>query len=339
MANVNQLSQWNAAYNEFLNKNYAKALEVYEGISHLSRIAFNMGSIYCLLTDYENAIKCFTKSILSDEYQLVSLFQRGNLYFSMSVLDMAVQDYTRMLEILHDDCNYSQIGLEYKLYIAEVLFNRALCYLGLEEREKAQQDLIDAKSAAVLSIHYKSIEQVGFYSQIFMMKSGIQFTIPSYKTENLSAKTYLQNAKSIRGTESNFLGFIGSAPMLPKNVFFTGSRGKSVFRKSISAPGLSGLSNVSTNLEPAQVEPNQVESNQNELGEIYVPTLLDKTGTIQVNSKSLGFFKTREKAEEACKNYVCSSLGDNDAASNVDWFEKGWEYGGLQLYIQIQKIC
>lgn len=49
--------------------------------------------------------------------------------------------------------DYAQLGLMFKLYSCEVLFNRGLCYIYLQQREAGMQDLSFAVKEKVVEDH------------------------------------------------------------------------------------------------------------------------------------------------------------------------------------------
>lgn len=49
--------------------------------------------------------------------------------------------------------NYEQLGLMFKLYSCEVLFNRGLCYIYLQQKEAGLQDLAYAAKEKMVEDH------------------------------------------------------------------------------------------------------------------------------------------------------------------------------------------
>ncbi len=49
--------------------------------------------------------------------------------------------------------DYAQLGLLFKLYSCEVLFNRGLCYIYLQQKESGMQDLNYAVKEKVVEDH------------------------------------------------------------------------------------------------------------------------------------------------------------------------------------------
>ena len=49
--------------------------------------------------------------------------------------------------------DYAQLGLLFKLYSCEVLFNRGLCYIYLQQKEAGMQDFMFAVKEKVVEDH------------------------------------------------------------------------------------------------------------------------------------------------------------------------------------------
>lgn len=53
----------------------------------------------------------------------------------------------------NNNIDYEQLGLKFKLYSCEVLFNRGLCYIYLQQRDAGLQDLSFAAKEKVVPDH------------------------------------------------------------------------------------------------------------------------------------------------------------------------------------------
>lgn len=367
-----ELETWKSAHEAFIQQDYHKSLELYQEICYLSKISFNIGSIYLLLNEYQKSIEYFTSSIQNDEYLLISFFQRGNCYFTVGKIELAAQDYSRILKILKENINYSQLGMEYELYKTEVLFNRALCYMGMGLKDESLEDLEMAKIHAN-PIHSKTLQEFGWESRIFMVKQGLQFQISKYKLQ--SSKKWLKNAESVT-QDSTFLGFLGSKVVYPKNVFYSGSRGKSVVRKEASGihskNTMATISDVRNSLhsEPVSSKPPTI-SVRNSLpvhlvrsvnlesikstnvpvpptrssrilsftaprkGQVFIASFRDNSGSIPLKN-TLGVFHTKKDAEDSCKEFISTALGEIENES-VDWIQ-GWVNGDYCVSVSLQQL-
>lgn len=88
-----------------------------------------------------------------DQYLAIAYFQQGVSNFLMGDFEEALANFNDTLLYLRGNNNidYDQLGLKFKLHSCEVLFNRGLCYIYLQQKDAGMQDLIyAAKEKAVL---------------------------------------------------------------------------------------------------------------------------------------------------------------------------------------------
>lgn len=78
-----------------------------------------------------------------DQYLTVAHFQLGVSNFLMGDFEEALANFNDALLYLrgNNHIDYGQLGLRFKLYSCEVLFNRGLCYIFLQKREEGMHDL------------------------------------------------------------------------------------------------------------------------------------------------------------------------------------------------------
>ncbi|KAJ7889612.1 hypothetical protein B0H13DRAFT_2041366 [Mycena leptocephala] len=116
------------------------SLHLFEAIADTSKIFVNVALIHDRLGERAEAIKNFTKAIELDKYLAIGYFQRGVSYFHGEHYTEAVQDFSDAETMMRTnlEINYENLGLDYKLKISEILFNKwlTLSKLGLE-RESA----------------------------------------------------------------------------------------------------------------------------------------------------------------------------------------------------------
>lgn len=111
--------------------------------------------------------------------------------------------------------DYQQLGLDYKLYSCEVLFNRGLCniYLaketeGLDDFEVAQKE----KQTPDHDIIDQVLEQGAENLSVFAVPPGILYRPPKSKIKNAKKVDYLGSSKLIAAVDKNemFTGFRGA---------------------------------------------------------------------------------------------------------------------------------
>jgi tetratricopeptide (TPR) repeat protein len=78
-----------------------------------------------------------------DQYLAVAYFQQGVSNFLMGDFEEALANFNDTLLYLRGNGNidYEQLGLKFKLYACETLFNRGLCYIYLQQMDAGMQDL------------------------------------------------------------------------------------------------------------------------------------------------------------------------------------------------------
>ena len=90
-----------------------------------------------------------------DQYLAVAYFQAGVSHFLVGDFEEALANFNDTLLYLRGNNNidYDQLGLKFKLYSCEALFNRGLCYVYLQQTDTGLQDMINAKKEKVISEH------------------------------------------------------------------------------------------------------------------------------------------------------------------------------------------
>ncbi|KAI8873343.1 NADPH oxidase regulator NoxR [Ramicandelaber brevisporus] len=143
MAHKLELEQWQQAAAMFDSGRLYESLDIFRSIADAAKIHFNMGHIYTILEDYDEAIRCFDAAIKLDQYFALAYFQRGVAYMVKEDYASALEDFNDALLYLRRNMliDYTQLGLRFKLFACDVLYNRALCNYCRGEPEEADKDL------------------------------------------------------------------------------------------------------------------------------------------------------------------------------------------------------
>eukprot|EP00073_Rattus_norvegicus_P039793 XP_008767886.1 PREDICTED: neutrophil cytosol factor 2 isoform X1 [Rattus norvegicus] len=115
---------WNEGVQAADKKDWKGALEAFSEVQDPhSRICFNIGCMYTILDNLQEAEQAFTKSINRDKHLAVAYFQRGMLYYSMEKYDLAIKDLKEALTQLRGNqlIDYKILGLQFKLFACEVV--------------------------------------------------------------------------------------------------------------------------------------------------------------------------------------------------------------------------
>lgn len=85
----------------------------------------------------------------------MAYFQQGVSNFLLGDFEEALANFNDTLLYLRGNTmiDYAQLGLLFKLYSCEVLFNRGLCYIYLQQKEAGLQDLSYAVKEKVVEDH------------------------------------------------------------------------------------------------------------------------------------------------------------------------------------------
>ena len=179
MANGKQeIETWVAALARYDNNEFDESLKEFDGIADTSKILFNMGVIHATLGEHEKAVseppgvvrrekkkkerrltcaqvECYQRAIRLDQYLAVAYFQQGVSNFLLGDFEEALANFNDTLLYLRGNSmiDYAQLGLLFKLYSCEVLFNRGLCYIYLQQKDAGMQDLAYAVKEKVVEDH------------------------------------------------------------------------------------------------------------------------------------------------------------------------------------------
>ena len=150
-----ELESWAAALKAYDDEDYGKSLELFADIADNSKILTNMGLIYATLGEHEAAVEQFTSATELDQFLAVAYFQCGVSNFLLQRYDLALNDFDSALLYLrgNQNINYEQLGLKFKLYSAEVLFNRGLSQIYMNNVQAGLADMQEAATQKVTDEH------------------------------------------------------------------------------------------------------------------------------------------------------------------------------------------
>ncbi|CAJ0760058.1 17270_t:CDS:2 [Entrophospora sp. SA101] len=217
MALKYELEQWGSAVKYYDEQNFEKSLETFETIADSAKFHFNIGLIFATLGEHEEACTSYKKSVKLDEYFAVAYFQKGVSHFLLSEFQKALNTFNDALMYLRGNMliDYEQLGLKFRLYSCEVLFNRGLCYLYLGETDKGLDDFRAASKEKQTEEHDVIDEAIDVQGQdftVFSIPVGVIYRPPEGKLKNVKTKDYLGKAKLVAAIdpEDAFTGFTGA---------------------------------------------------------------------------------------------------------------------------------
>ncbi|KAL2258636.1 hypothetical protein VTK26DRAFT_7995 [Humicola hyalothermophila] len=212
-----EIETWVEALRYYDNNEFDEALQAFDKISDTSKILFNMGVINATLGQHEQAVECYQRAIKLDQYLAVAYFQEGVSNFLLGDFEEALANFNDTLLYLRGNTliDYSQLGLLFKLYSCEVLFNRGLCYIYLEQEEPGMQDLQYAAKEKVVEDHNVIDDAINDKAKgytVFSIPVGVVYRPNEAKVRNLGQKDYLGKARLVAASDPSnaFTGFAGT---------------------------------------------------------------------------------------------------------------------------------
>lgn len=161
-------------------------------------------------------MECYQRATQLDQYLAVAYFQEGVSNFLVGDFEEALANFNDTLLYLRGNTyiDYEQLGLKFKLYSCEVLFNRGLCYIYLQQEKPGMQDFQYAVKEKMTPDHDviddAIIEKAVGYT-VFSIPVGVLYRPNEAKVKNLKTKDYLGKARLIATATSNTsTGFAGA---------------------------------------------------------------------------------------------------------------------------------
>jgi len=212
-----EIESWVEALNYYDQQNYEKALEVFEANADTSKIYFNIGMIHATLGEHDKAVEAYQKATKLDQFLAVAYFQQGVSNFLLGEFTEAMANFNEALLYLRGNTyiDYDQLGLKFKLFSCEVLFNRGLCYIYDQDIEQGMKDLEYAAKEKQVDDHSvidEAIKEQAEGYTVFSVGVGILYRPNEAKVKNVKAKDYLGKPRLVAASDAQnaFTGFAGT---------------------------------------------------------------------------------------------------------------------------------
>ncbi|KAI6125538.1 hypothetical protein EV401DRAFT_1080486 [Pisolithus croceorrhizus] len=197
-----ELKIWADALKAYDEQEFLKSIELFSRIADSGKILTNMGLIYATMGKHEVAIEQFNAATNLDKFLAIAHFQCGVSNFFLGRYGAAYANFQDTYSHLRGNqfINYEQLGLKFKLFSAEVLFNRGLSQLYLGYTRRAMNDLEQAgkeKSTTEHEIIDHAIRDRGERYTIFSVPVGVLYRPPEQKLRNFRSKDYLGKVKLV----------------------------------------------------------------------------------------------------------------------------------------------
>ncbi|KAL3470161.1 hypothetical protein BJX99DRAFT_251426 [Aspergillus californicus] len=197
-----EIETWVQALDYFDGQDYELALRTFAGIADTSKILFNCGVIYATLGEHDKAVECYQSAVGLDQYLAIAYFQEGVSNFLLGDFEEALANFNDTLLYLRGNTfiDYEQLGLRFRLYSCEVLFNRGLCYIYLQQDAHGLQDLEYASKEKVTPDHdviNDAIKERAEGYTVFSIPVGVVYRPNEAKVKNLKTKDYLGKSRVV----------------------------------------------------------------------------------------------------------------------------------------------
>ncbi|XP_035514740.1 NADPH oxidase activator 1 [Morone saxatilis] len=212
------LQLWNEAVQALDAKDWEGALAKLEQISEpTSRTLFNAASAHLALGQLDLALKALDYTIAKDERLAVGFFQRAAVMMQIDRLEEALSDCIWAQKHMRGNMviDYRQLGLQFKLYSWQVLFNAAAVYCRMGQWEQAREVLVSASQerggggrGASIEVAMESVLRQEVLDPI-LVPEGVVFRPRKQDVEQLQQRDFLGKAKVISSMIPNddFGGF------------------------------------------------------------------------------------------------------------------------------------
>ncbi|KII95742.1 hypothetical protein PLICRDRAFT_48694 [Plicaturopsis crispa FD-325 SS-3] len=244
-----ELDTWAAALKAYDEEDFEKALDLFSRIADASKILCNIGLIYATLGEHEAAVEQFIEATRLDQYLAVAYFQCGVSNFLLARYELALKDFEEALLYLRGNqaINYEQLGLKFKLFSAEVLFNKGLAQIYLGNTQAGLADMEEARREKATEEHNvidDAIQDRGEGYTVFSIPVGVLYRPSENKLKNSKAKDYMGKARLVAASDSNdvYTTFTGVTRLKqgisPSGAFVEGGDGGALSRSNtVSDPG------------------------------------------------------------------------------------------------------
>ncbi|XP_061490049.1 neutrophil cytosol factor 2 [Rhineura floridana] len=223
MSLVETIRLWSEGVSAADRKDWAGALAAFTEVQNpSSKISFNMGCIHLIMGNLDEAQQAFTRSINNDKHLAVAYFQRGFVAHQMENYESSINDLKEAFAQLRGNnlIDYKILGLQFRLFACDVLYNIGLAHAKLEDWKKAEEHLTMAMKLKSEPRHNKidrameSILKQRLFEPI-VIPEGKFFRPNEKQVAQLEKKDYLGKAMVVASVVDND-EFSGFAPLQPQ---------------------------------------------------------------------------------------------------------------------------
>ncbi|NXH11989.1 NCF2 factor, partial [Bucco capensis] len=223
MSLVETIQLWQEGVCAADRKEWRAALDAFTAVQNPpAKICFNIGCIHLVLGKLAEAEQAFTRSISCDKHLAVAYFQRGIVFYQRQNHEKAIEDFKEALTQLRGNhlIDYKILGLRYRLFACEILYNIALVYATMEDWKKAEEHLalaVNMKSEPQHNKIDRAMEAIlkQKVCELVTISAGKLFRPNEKQVAQLEKKDYLGKAMVVASVvdKDDFSGF---APLQPR---------------------------------------------------------------------------------------------------------------------------
>lgn len=212
-----EIEAWVSALEAYEAQDFDKALSCFDAIADSSKILFNIGLIHATQGAHEQAVRIYRDATSLDPHLAIAFFQSGVSNFLLGRYRDAYADFDEAHQHMRENntIDYEQLGLKFRLYSCEILFNRGLSMIYSGQSESGMADLARARGEKQTDEHGvidEAFVDRGNGYTVFSIPVGVLYRPSEVKVKNIKARNYLGKAKLVAATEERdaFTGFTGS---------------------------------------------------------------------------------------------------------------------------------
>uniref|UniRef100_A0A8C3TTB7 Neutrophil cytosolic factor 2 n=1 Tax=Catharus ustulatus TaxID=91951 RepID=A0A8C3TTB7_CATUS len=208
MSLVETIRLWQEGVCAADSKDWSAALDAFTAVQNPpAKICFNIGCVQLVLGKLAEAEEAFTRSIGCDKHLAVAYFQRGTVFYRSH--GKAIEDFKEALAQLRGNqlIDYKILGLRYRLFACEILYNIALVYATTENWKKAEEHLTLAISMKSEPQHNKidrAMEAIlkQKLCELVAIPAGKLFRPNEKQVAQLEKKDYLGKAMGVGNVQT-----------------------------------------------------------------------------------------------------------------------------------------